>query len=319
MSQITDYRFFTSRRQNDVMGVESVFDDYRKNWLNRSNSTVQVGLDSRNPQADTPACLDSKIATDSKEAMALCGNGHVVRGHTSFVAAKDTKNGGDIREVGNLTYLGYENLVSNNLFLGAGISGAASNIRNNAGQGVNVGVAELVGHLIGGYRITNNDMFLWNLSYGRSSQDTRRGAVIGNFAMDSTFITGVWYHNVQLTQTAYVSLGLDYTLEIMHGGQFTESDGTYHPGLYKITRQWQGDFTPSALFVQPFKDGEVFARIAANIDTLNVRNPRQVDVPIDIGGSLRINNRFVFTGSLGTTLRSDYSDVRAIFRVTGRL
>ena len=65
MSQITDYRFFTSRRQNDVMGVESVFNDYRKNWLNRSNSTVQVGLDSRNPQADTPACLDSKIATDS--------------------------------------------------------------------------------------------------------------------------------------------------------------------------------------------------------------------------------------------------------------
>ena len=318
-SQITDYRFFTSRRQNDVMGVESVFDDYRKNWLSRSSSTIQLGLDSRNPQSDTPACVDSSIGTVSKEAGTLCGNGHVVRGDTSFFAAKDTRNGGDIREGGNLSYVGYENMLTNNLFLGSGVSGAVSEIKNNAGQGVNVGVAELTGHLIGGYKIGNDDMVLWNVSYARSFQETRRGSVTGDFNTYSVLVTGVWYHNVMLTQTAYVSLGLDYTLEITRGGNFVESDGTVHAGLYRTSRQWQGDFTPSALFVQPFKDGELFARIGANIDTLNTKNPRQVDVPIDIGGSFRLNNRFVLTSSLGTTLaRSDYSDVRAMLRITGR-
>lgn len=320
MSQVTDYRFFTSRRHTDVMGVESVFDDYRKNWLNRGNSDVQLGLASRNPQSNTPACVDSRIATDTREAAALCGNGHVVHGQTAFFAAKDTRNGGDIREVGNLSYAGYENLVSNNLFLGAGISGAASNIKNKAGQGLNVDVAELAGHLIGGYRINNDNMFLWNISYARSLQDTRRGSVTGNFGMNSLLLTGVWYHNVMLTQTAYVSLGLDYTLQITHGGEFTESDGTMHAGLFKTTRQWQGDFTPSALFVQPFKSGELFVRLGANIDTLNAKNPRSIDVPIDIGGSFRVSDRFVLTSSLGTTLaRADYSDVRAMFRITGRL
>src|SRR5262245_354637 len=111
-NQVSDFRFFAVRRHNDIQGVESVFDDYRKFWLNPRSSKILVGEDGRNRPIDLPVCSDPRTPGPNPGVRKWCGsNNDVVRAHSTFAAATDGQNGADIREIGNLTYLGYERLV----------------------------------------------------------------------------------------------------------------------------------------------------------------------------------------------------------------
>src|SRR5262245_61195600 len=315
-NQVSDYRFFTVRRHNDIQGVESVFDDYRKFWLSPRSSKILVGADGRNRPADMPVCSDPGTYGYDPSLVKLCGSRHVVRAHSTVSAATDGQNGADIRGIGNLTYLGYEYLVSSDLFLGGGVSGAASTIDNKAGQGLKVGVNEFAAHVLGGYRI-DDFLFAGNISLVRSAHNsTRAGNITGSFGANTMFLTVVGYQYVPLTRTAYVSLGLDYTLQIMHGSNFTESDGTLIQFRTDVKQQYQGDFTGSALFVQPLANAELFAKIGA---TFSVVNPpdRFVDVPVDVGGAIRLTDSVALTGSVGATfLLSDFTEWRGSLRLT---
>ena len=309
---------FAVRRHTDIQGVESVFDDYRKNWLRRQHSGIRLG-DAGNSPDDTPICGDSSLGGYAPDRVTSCGSGHVTRAFSTGLHARDRKDGADIRETGGMSYLGYEHLVSNNFFLGFGASGLGSAINNRAGEGMKADVAEVAGHLLGGYRINDNNMLAWNLTFVRSAHDvTRGGNITSKFDTNSVFLNGVWFTNVALTKTAYVSFGLDYTLQFTLGEDIIESNGIKQGRFPPVREQWQGDFTGSALFVQPLDKAELFARIGVTVSVLNVPS-RSVDMPIDVGAAIRITDNLAFVGSVGSTyLFSNYTEARGTARVIGR-
>ena len=314
--QLNDFRMFTVRRHTDAQVIDLVFDDYRKNWLRRQNSTIRLG-DRSTSLDDMPVCDNSGPAgyLGGKE----CGNGFVARAFATGLAAQDRKNGADIRETGGLAYVGYEYLVSNDFFLGVGFSGLGSTINNRAGQGLKADVTEYAGHLLGGYRINDSNMLAWNITYVRSANSTtRNGNITADFGTDSIFLNGVWFRNIPLTGSAFVSLGLDYTLQFTIGQEVVESNGVSFGRFPGIKEQYQGDFTGSALFVQPLDRAELFARAGLTWRVLNAPN-RTVDVPLDVGAAVRITDKVAFVGSVGATyLFPHLGELRGNVRLTGR-
>lgn len=312
VDQVNAFRFFTIRRHNDTHGAEGVFDDYRRAWLRRQTSHVRVGANGRASLSDTPICGDSDGYGSSA---AGCGRRFTARAQVTPVYAEDSYNGANIEETGAVAYFGYEYLKSDDVFLGLGFSTAVSDITNNAGQGIQVDATDYAGHFIGGYQLNDDHMIAWNITYVYSSNDTtRNNTITGHFTTHTALVTGVWYTDVDLTETAYVSFGLDYTLQISTGDDYIESDGTVQSGV----DEWQGDFTGSAMFVQGFEDAEAFARLGVSISTLNDVD-RRVDIPVEVGGSIALTDTIALTGAIGgTILIPDFHELRGIARLTGR-
>jgi len=218
------YRFYTLRRHNDMQGVEAVFDDYRRNWLKRSYSTVMLGAGVDRTNADTPNCAWSKRLTLYRATRADCGSGHVFRSSLSGFVAKE---GNTTDERGAIGYIGYEHLVSDRLFLGFGATlGTASIDQRSAGETLDVTTNDTGLHLIGGYRFRGPSMMAWNISFIFSDEElTRNGTITGSASTDTLAITGVWDRNYDLRPDRRLSLGIDYTLLNYSGGSFVDSSG----------------------------------------------------------------------------------------------
>jgi hypothetical protein len=321
--QISTHRLNSLRRHNDIQGVEAVFDDYRRRWLQRQNSGVLIGRAAHEAGADTPVCGGSYFSAKQQGSAKLCGNGHLARAHSSVFYGRDNHKGARIRETGNISYIGYEHLVSNRFFLGFGVSGGRSTINNRSGDGAKLDVTEYAGHLLGGYRINDSNMIVWNLTGIRSDNDwTQSGNVTGSYRTDGIFATGAWYKNVQLTETAYVSLGLDYTLQIAWDRSVVGHDDVLRRTRGDKGGKGRGDFTTSALFLQRYDTTELFARFGVTftpISFVGYTEDRPVDAHIDVGWSARLSETTAITGAVGTSFRnSEDTELRGTLRIVGR-
>ena len=297
MAEYGFYRFYALRRHNDIQGVEAVFDDYRRNWLKRYNSEILVGSTPNKHVSDTPHCSHVDELDSGRMNRANCGSGHVFR---SNLVGFTAENRSETDETGVLAYLGYEHLVSEDLFLGLGFGYGTSQIDHaSAGSTLDVETTDLAVHLLGGYRFENQSMAAWNVSYVDATDDvTRDGNITGSFDSHALLVTGVWYKNWDLTPDRHVSLGIDYTLLNYETEGFIDSSGQKQ----KVPIQWRGDFTTSLLFTQDYDNGEVFARFGTSFEALRT-SAQQLDFTFDLGGSLKVSDGLAVTGSVGTMLR----------------
>ncbi|MEL6966599.1 MAG: hypothetical protein AAGM04_04385 [Pseudomonadota bacterium] len=318
------YRFYGLRRHNDIQGVEAVFDDYRRNWLQRYNSQILIGSGVNRGQSDTPYCTMRTAADRSRMTMANCGGAHIFRANVSGFTASDSLDGRTTEETGAIGYLGYEFLVSDDLFIGLGATlGQTSMQHRLGGSRMDVEGRETGAHLVGGYRFKNKSMLAWNISYIMATDDVTRtnnvmlnaiaptpSTVTGSYDSNTIAVTGVWYKSYDLSERARVSLGIDYTL--LHVGRsiFFDSNGVRN----KVDDQWRGDFTTSLMFTRDFTDGELFFRIGNTFERLNPSH-RHVDFTGDIGGSLKLTDTIALTASVGSTFRFDgFSEYRGSAR-----
>lgn len=296
-------RHFAIRRHNDMPGVEAVFDDYRRNWFRRRNSDVQIGRRRGDHHDDLPLCeaVDAAANAGSSKKIA-CGSGHILRGSVTAFAASDTHET-ETREIGAITYLGYENLVTDNFFLGFGVTpGAVKTTHKLDGDKLEVNASEVGFHFIGGYKFTDNLMAAWNISYVSASEDTKRtGGVTGSFDSQGLLLTGVVYYGFDLDEHYFLSLGFDYTFVGYYpDNKLFESNGD----VQDLGVEWYGDWTLSALLVQEESDtAENFIRVGVNWMAISP-DGRPLDVTLDIGRSMSFGDGLAVSGALGGGLRS---------------
>ncbi len=290
-----NYRMINMRRHNDIQGVESVYDDYRRGWLKRFNSKIRLGREA-GADADTPYCSD--LDDGRAGAAKVCGGGHVFRLNATGFAATDDRDA-DTTDVGAITYAGYEYVFSNDMFLGLGLTYGVSSIEHKTpGARLEVDTADLGFHFLGGYDFGQGTMLAWNITYVIAEDDTtRNGGITGSYESEGLMITGVVYHGWNIDEDLFISLGLDYTfLGVYPQSPFIDSSGA----AQTVPKRWAGDFTPSALLVQRFDGGEAFARLGVSAELINPTE-RPVDLTLDLGWSTPVADAAALTGSVGVT------------------
>lgn len=307
-----NYREHAMRRHNDIQGVESVYDDYRRNWLSRYNSEIQVGGDT---ETDTPRCSkhDEGISSVSR---VTCDGNHVFR--TNFVLFGATDNHlGSTDEVGALGYIGYEYIRSRDGYIGIGATVSNTDMHHALnGNTLDVKSTDYFVHFHGGYNNPNNDISAyWNISIGSGTSDTVRNSTItGSYDHISGNITGLIEKNYDITPDWDMSLALDYSLNAVYGDDFVDSTNT----TQQTITNWNGDFTLSALFTKPLETGEFYTRLGATAEVLNPTE-RPIDVTIDAGLSKNISDATAWSGSIGGTYRQGgYFEGRAALRLLSK-
>ncbi|MEL6818936.1 MAG: hypothetical protein AAFU69_10090 [Pseudomonadota bacterium] len=308
-----DYRFYATRRHNDIQGVEAVFDDYRRGWLNRYNSEILVGANPNKHQSDIPFCSRSANNLDQRMNRTNCGSGHVVR---SNIVGFTADNEGETKETGGIGYLGYEYMFSDRFFLGVGSTFSKTNIDHTSnGHTLDIKTQDVALHLLGGYRFQNESMAAWNVSYVRGNDDiVRDDTVTGDVTYNTVQVTGVWYKNFDIRPDLHMNLGIDYTLQIFGSDKFTESNGIER----KVPSIWRGDFTTSLLFTKDFEGAEAFARLGSSFEALNPSD-QSFDFTADLGGSVALTDKIALTGSVGGMLRTNgYQELRGTARIASK-
>lgn len=310
-----DYRMVNLRRHNDTPGVEVIFDDYRRNWLRRYNSELLVGNGAHKSRSDIPHCSRLDGGKSAQIRRAYCGGGHVFRAHVGGIAAADAANG-SADETGFLGYLGYEYLWSDDRFFGFGATFGRSTINySNSGNSLSSKTNDLGIHLFTGYRFKGGSMTLWNVSFILADDALNsNGTFSQSNQANGILVTGVWYDTYDFSEDFYLSYGIDYTFHGMFGGHLAHQNGA------DSTRVdiWRGDLTGSLMYVKEKPNGEMFAKINASIEVLNVTR-RPFDIGIDVGGSWKLGSLGAVTGTLGGFYRvGGYTEARGSLRVVGK-